>query len=132
MCGTTASPSNPRISRRISRQYTLVPTKAPSVTWATASSMNVRTSRGPYCELVRLRVTIVIENTTPVTVTQAPAIVETVVWPAETVVASQADLSAKSSPSRASTAGTATARTTATTDSTAGVNQKLPRKSSQR
>ena len=94
--------------------------------------MKVRISRGPNCELVRLRVTIVMLNTTPVTVTLAPAMVETVVCPADTVVASQPDFRAKSSPIRASAAGTTTARIIAAAVISAGVNQKLVRKESQR
>ena len=73
-CGTKSRPglAGP-IEISTSVAYTNVATNVPRVTCVPRSRMKFRSIRGPNCVDASVRVTIVIENTTPTTVMTAAA-----------------------------------------------------------
>ncbi len=74
MCGTK-SPFDPGpIETRTSTAYTNVATNVPRVSCVPRSRMKLRSIRGPNCVDARVRVTRMIEKTTPTTVMTAAAI----------------------------------------------------------
>ena len=75
MCGTK-SPCDPTpIEASTSTEYTNVPTNVPRVTWVPRSRMKFRSIRGPNWVDASVRVTRMMEKTTPTTVMMAAAIV---------------------------------------------------------
>ena len=85
--------------------------------------MNRRSSRGPNCCDVSESVTMVIENTVPVTATIAPATAERVARAASVVVRIDSGGSHPPRPSDSSTSGSTSAMTTAPTANSEGTNQ---------
>ena len=74
MCGTKSPCAPGPIDTRTSTAYTNVATNVPSVSCVPRSRMKFRSIRGPNCVDARVRVTRMIENTTPTTVMTAAAI----------------------------------------------------------
>ena len=73
MCGTK-SPCGPGpMETSTSTAYTKVATKVPSVSWVPRSRMKFRSIRGPNWVDARVKVTRMIEKTTPTTVMTAAA-----------------------------------------------------------
>ena len=85
-CGTKSLPglAGP-IEMSTSVAYTKVATNVPSVNWVPRSRMKLRSILGPNCVEARVSVTIVIENTIPVTVITAAASVVRI-WRAASAV----------------------------------------------
>jgi hypothetical protein len=71
--GTKVTSPCPSIAQSTSRLKRNVATKVPSTNWLPRSRMKLRSRRGPNCEDARVSATMVMENTTPVTVIIEPA-----------------------------------------------------------
>src|SRR5450755_701213 len=133
-CGTNVfvPPPGP-IDINTSVAYTNVATNVPSVNCVPRSRMKLRSMRGPNCVEASVRVTIVIENTTPTTVITAAASVVRI-WraaSAEPKITHEGSLSVWSNAAR-SIACVPKYRPTATITSIIGTSHKFVLRASRR